>query len=84
MRLCVGCGGIPWWNRRTTTRSSPAEQAAKLESALKAVEIREVQAPLIPAGCGRYEQVLAKALACDKIPQDVRDGLAKRFADQQV
>lgn len=81
MRLCVGSTASVV-EPKNCKQKLAAEQAAKLELALKAAEIRESKR-LIPASCARYEQVLAKALACDKIPQDVRDGLAKRFADSK-
>ncbi len=82
MRSCVGATASVVEPKNCKQKLVP-EQAANLEKALKAAEVRETKR-LIPASCGRYERVLAKALACDKIPQDVRDGLAKRFADSKM
>lgn len=52
-----------------------AEQTKKLETDLDEVARRTTT----PIACARYEQALAKILACDKVARDIRDGLKARF-----
>ncbi len=59
-------------------RKLQPEQQKKLESDLKEVELQETK-KILPVSCGRYEQVLALVVACDKVPKEVRDQLAARF-----
>jgi hypothetical protein len=78
MRACIG-------STETVTaphnckQKLPADQAKRLEDDLKHAEEAE-QHRAIPPVCTRYEEVLHKVMACDKLPKDVRDGLALRFA----
>lgn len=82
MRLCVGAT-TSMVEPRNCKQKLAADQAAQLEKALKGAEAAEAKR-IIPGACVRYERALGRAVACDKLPQEVRDGLAKRFADAKA
>lgn len=77
MRSCVGDTKALVEPKNCKHKLNP-EQQKKLESDLKEVELRETT-KILPQVCGRYEQVLALVLSCDKVPQAVRDDLAAKF-----
>jgi hypothetical protein len=54
-------------------------QSEQLEADLAAEADREA-AKVIPGSCTRYEQVLAKLMACESFPKTERDALAQKFA----
>jgi hypothetical protein len=77
MRTCVG-DTKSLVEPQNCKRKLLPEQQKKLEADLQQVELRETR-KILPPVCGRYEQVLGLVLACDKLPQNVRDDLAARF-----
>ena len=77
MRTCVGDTKALVEPQNCKRKLLP-EQQKKLEVDLKEVELRETK-KVLPQVCVRYEQVLGLVLACDKLPQSVRDDLAARF-----
>lgn len=59
------------------------EQRTKLEAGLGKIEEREAK-KILPDVCSHYEQVVAEVVKCDKLPQEVRDHLAKRLQDAKA
>ncbi len=53
-------------------------QQKTLETDLAEVEQREAR-KVLPAVCGRYEQILGLVVGCPKVPQEIREQLAQRF-----
>jgi hypothetical protein len=82
MRSCVGTTKSLLEPQNCKQKLSP-EQQTKLETELKKAEEREAK-KILPAVCSRYEQVVAQVVACDKLPQDVRDHLTKRLQDAKA
>lgn len=82
MRSCVGTTKSLTEPQNCKRKLVP-EQATKLEADLAQAQARETK-KILPPICTHYEQVLAQVVACDKLPKDVRDHLAKRLTDAKA
>jgi hypothetical protein len=82
MRNCVGATRSLVEPQNCKQKLLP-EQQTKLEADLVKAQEREAK-KILPSVCSHYEQVLAEVVVCDKLPQDVRDHLAKRLKDAKA
>lgn len=82
VRRCIGETESTGQPQNCKQKLGP-EQVKKLDADIATVQRREA-AKHVPVVCARYEQVLAKFVACDKVPQELRDSVAKRFQDAKA
>jgi hypothetical protein len=79
MRRCVGGTTAVVEPKNCKLKLLP-EQAKKLEDEITRAEARQSKR-ILPESCKHYEQVLSHVLECEKLPKDVRDTLAAKFAE---
>jgi len=82
VRSCIGETESTSEPRNCKQKLGP-EQIKKLDADLEQVQRREA-AKQVPPVCARYEGVLAKFTACDKVAPELRASVAARFKEAKA
>lgn len=68
---------------RNCKQKLPEALAKKLDADLAEVQARE-EKKVLPPVCAKYEAVVAKFVACDKVPRALRDDVAARLTSAKA